>query len=594
MIDRSEQLISLFLQDPSAMTDEQATELSQWVSLDTANAREFIEASLFNRSIHEILLRSDEERDSILQGNTGNRESNNEIFLSENLWNMLLNEEKTAPKVNLEEPSSTENEKILIRKVKRTKNDFKINTASLLKTILSAAAMVLVILYFMFTADSTNVEVATLSDSVNAQWAQSSAPTRNNSRLMTNHEPLMLRKGYAEVVFDNDAKVVIEAPAEFQVLSYDQIKLNYGRLYATVPQAALGFIVATPTSKIIDMGTEFGVEADINGTTELHMVKGKASFVSGLNENKTNILVTAGSARRMSSTLETSTSIACNQKSFVRDIDSQSHFVWRGQNLNLADIVGGGNGFGTGQLSRGIDVATGGITTQLSTTDVQPGSQAYVQVTANPYIDGVFVPGIGLNPTQMTTSGLETDAFSRTSGILWGYIFNGAWHEGFSVPRHNLMLNGAVFGNRQNPAITMHSNIGITFDLDAIRQTLPGIRITSFSSVYGISETVDKWLKNRDFSDIEQSPEVDKLSNERRSTARFWVFLDGKQVFNKQTSSDSGADVLNTPIDETTRFLTLAVTEADDTFMFDWALFARPELVLELSGEQTETLTHIK
>jgi hypothetical protein len=28
--------------------------------------------------------------------------------------------------------------------------------------------------------------------------------------------------------------------------------------------------------------------------------------------------------------------------------------------------------------------------------------------------------------------------------------------------------------------------------------------------------------------------------------------------------------------------------------MFDWALFARPELVLELSSEQTETLTRIK
>jgi hypothetical protein len=36
-----------------------------------------------------------------------------------------------------------------------------------------------------------------------------------------------------------------------------------------------------------------------------------------------------------------------------------------------------------------------------------------------------------------------------------------------------------------------------------------------------------------------------------------------------------------------TRFLTLAVTEADDTCMFERALFARPELVLESSEFRT-------
>ena len=582
MTEKIEHLISLFLQDPLVMTEDQSSELSHWVEQETENTREFIEACLFHRSIHNVLLLADDGRNSILQESMDSLQVEVESLFDEKLWDALLKEEETAPEVEIENPPALEKE--LVRVVKREKKTRKINKTTFLVPIISLAAMICLVVYVMLVPKTTNVEVATLTDSLNAQWAESSAPA-NNSRLVTNHVPLMLRKGHVEIVFDNNSKVVIESPAEFQVLSYDQIKLNYGRLYATIPQEGLGFIVSTPNSKIIDLGTEFGVQANVNGTTELHVVKGKTTLVSGPEDNKTNMLIEAGSARKMSADSLAPIDIACNKKMFVRQIDSKSHLAWRGETISLADIVGGGNGFGTGQLSQGVEVSTGKVIGSLPTADVLSGREGYIPVPSNPYIDGVFVPGMGSDMTQITSGELKIDKFPRTSGMLWGYIFSGAWHNGFDVPRHNLQLDGVTFDGRTNPAITMHSNLGITFDLSEIRKKMSGMSIKSFTSAFGVSETVNEYLRSRDFSDWDQSPEALKLSKERRSTAEFWVFLDGQKVLQQRISSASKAGKIDIPVDEGVRFLTVAVTEADDTCMFDWALLGRPELVLEPADE---------
>jgi hypothetical protein len=582
MTDRSQQLVSVFLQSPFVMTEQQRHELSAWIVQDTQNTREFIESSLFHRCIHDILLDSDEERKHILHGDTNIPEMNLEPF-DRQLWAMLSKEEQTAPEIEIERPAE---EKESIRYVKPEKIKRKFNKISFLPVLLSAAAFIGLLIYVQIVPNPVKVEVATLTDTVNAQWAESAAPASPSARLMTNHAPLMLRKGYAELVFDSDAKVVLEAPVEFQVLSYDQIKLSYGRLYATVPKEALGFIVSTPTTKIIDLGTEFGVQAQFDGTTELHVFKGKTSLVSGPDDNKTSIFLGAGSARKMTANGATPLDIPCNRQMFARQINSKSQFVWRGQNISLADIVGGGNGFGTGQLDRGVDLSTGSVTQILSRREVYLGPDAYVRVPSIPFIDGVFVPGMNAGPVQITSLGLKTDEFPKTSGQVWGYIINGAWHEGIDVPRHPLQLNGMPLDGRETPVITIHSNMGITFDLSTIRQILPGVRIRSFSSEFGVSQTVEEWLKSRDFSNVSHVSGIDKLAAQRHSAAEFWVFLDGKKVLRQTLSSASKAGSIDVPIDAGSRFLTLAVTEADDTFMFDWAVFARPELILEPADKQ--------
>ena len=358
--------------------------------------------------------------------------------------------------------------------------------------------------------------------------------------------------------------------------------MNYGKLFAKVSEQGLGFTVVTPNSKIVDLGTEFGVLSHINGDTEVHVYKGTANLFAGSKRaNKTSQLITSGLAKKILHMGSKVKEIALEKKAVVRNINSKAGMIWNGQPISLADIVGGGNGFSGGVLYKGVDIITGNVIGKLLNSDTFNGTKGYITVPSNPYIDGVFVPGVDGGETQIISKKSQTVQFPETSGMLWGYIFNGAIHQGTTTPRHSLQLNGTVFGTNENPAIAIHSNQGLTFDLSRIRRNIPGLRINQFSSLVGVSETVASSLekeKNRSFDDF---PEVKKVFDAMSSKVEFWVFLDGRQVFHKEISSAAEADLLQIPITARDRFLTLAVTESDDTGAYDWALFAQPELTVD-------------
>ncbi len=508
-------------------------------------------------------------------------------LLDENFWNLMSQEEQRAPAVEVLLPES-ESDRDLIQKVERQPIVRTVNKTSLFVAVVSLAALLAMIAYVRL-APPAPFEVATILDSLDAEWS-SDQPLKDGTHLATSSKPIQLTHGIIKLMTDEHVEVVLEAPTEFKFVSYSEIAMNYGKLYAHVSEEGRGFSVATPNAKIVDLGTDFGVLCHIDGNTEVHMYKGKATVFAGQkNEKKVSELLLAGAAVKVDRFDSVVKEIRLEKDKVVRNIDSESKFLWRGQSVNLADIVGGGDGFGTGRPDAGIDPSTGDVINVLPRTDVYTGPEGYVPVQSNPFVDGVFVPGGSLGDEQIASGGLTTDVFGQTSGEIWGYILNGAWHRSEDVPRHALELDGITLGDRHNPALTMHSNLGITFDLSAIRGTLPGMKIQSFSSKFGVSQTVEKWIKF-DFTDWERTAAVEKLDSDRHSTAEFWVLLDGKAVHRQTLSSVSQAGQIDIPIAENVRFLTLAVTESDDTFMFDWGVFSRPELILEAA--ETEPLVH--
>lgn len=131
-----------------------------------------------------------------------------------------------------------------------------------------------------------------------------------------------------------------------------------------------------------------------------------------------------------------------------------------GQIFDLADVVGGGNGTlpGTGS-------ATGFPTNGAGVFLAQPG---------NTYIDGIFVPLPGA-PTQITSTGLMHDfsPFVSTSMTV-----GGPNNAAPSNDPSNLGANPNYTGDPFNHSImAMHSNVGITFDLAAIRMVNPTISV---------------------------------------------------------------------------------------------------------------------
>jgi hypothetical protein len=137
----------------------------------------------------------------------------------------------------------------------------------------------------------TSKAVAMLNEVVDAQWSSPEGAPRVGAPL----EPawLRLRSGLAQVVFYSGARVVIEGPAEFQIISPSSASCRIGRLTAEVPPPASGFQIATPRMNVTDLGTMFGLDVK-ERATELHVFKGSVEFASTVGPAKQTLREGAG------------------------------------------------------------------------------------------------------------------------------------------------------------------------------------------------------------------------------------------------------------------------------------------------------------
>ena len=487
------------------------------------------------------------------------------------LWSALAEMERVAEVDEQADVASHSPE--LIQKVDRQKISFKVNKSSLITFTVSAAA-ILFFAVFLHLPSYPSIEVATLSINHEAVFA-SGASYPAGTRISNNQESLWLQKGAVTIEFDYGAEVVIEGPAEFALDSAEDMTLNYGRLYARVPGRSKGFTVETPMAQIIDLGTEFGVKVDYDRACEVHMIKGNASLIPGVKgqTNGESQLLSANEAKYVGVSGEVKT-IPVKTTDFIRQIDPEAGFIWRGQQeLDLADIIGGGNGFGAGKLEYGINPETGVSAYRDRDRFKMSSYQGFIAVADNPYVDGVFCPFKDNASIQVSTQKHLFEECPLTSGLYWGYVMNSGWFgqtsKGEGVFNGNLQLDGQVYGSREFPAIAIHSNAGVTFDLDAIRKSIGVFKLERFTARCGISELV-----------------TEKGGVSFEPKASFYVLLDGQKQFEQidMTPADGGADVdLEIPAD--VRFLTLLVTEGGDrTYDGDWTLFANPKLQLNQSN----------
>lgn len=145
--------------------------------------------------------------------------------------------------------------------------------------------------------EQTIAGYATLRRAVDVQWA-------GNEKLYFEGDVLApgvlkFEQGIAEIDFFCGATIVVEGPAELDLESDWSVRFLSGRMRASVPPAARGFVVKAADSEIIDLGTEFALEvgADdarlevIDGEVELrggafdgnHLVTGEKQWLKGDN-----------------------------------------------------------------------------------------------------------------------------------------------------------------------------------------------------------------------------------------------------------------------------------------------------------------------
>ena len=91
---------------------------------------------------------------------------------------------------------------------------------------------------------------------------------------------LKFESGWVEVQFHRGARVVVEGPAEFELISDMQARCLLGKVRAEVPPPAIGFEVLSPNVRVVDRGTSFGLEVERDGPAEVHVFSGRVDLAT--------------------------------------------------------------------------------------------------------------------------------------------------------------------------------------------------------------------------------------------------------------------------------------------------------------------------
>ncbi|MFC1761777.1 NPCBM/NEW2 domain-containing protein [Planctomycetota bacterium] len=415
--------------------------------------------------------------------------------------------------------------------------------------------------------------VGTLGDCLDAQWDL--APDGNDLRPGMLH----LQEGYAQIHLKQGAGVLVQAPCTFELLSPNRLYLERGALFANVPKEASGFTVDTPVSKIVDFGTEFGAQVGGGGNhVEIHVFKGdvgiggKQSRIADLQDVRAGKAVVLDDQENIQVH-----ALADRTRLFVRSLPDEGLLGVPGRRIDLADLVGNGNGYGSGEIGFAIDLKKG-QSRPFATIDRGVLARGYVTTPTMPFIDGVFVPdGGGTGRIVVSSTDLMFEECPETLGRFHGHLVNGAVFGG-RLQETMLLEDTVQFGRLQGQnyaskafaSIGMHANAGITFDLEALRCSIQDHTIVRFRALCGISETVVQFATG---------PDADYT---KRLTTDFWVLVDGKKQFHRRLKAVPSESVsIDVELSSTARFLTLMTTDCEQCNDFCWAMFAQPVLVLE-------------
>lgn len=108
-------------------------------------------------------------------------------------------------------------------------------------------------------------------------WA--GPPVEHSVALSVGLSKSNIDSGLIELTFASGARALVEGPAEFQIMGDNAIRLSHGKLVADIPKGAEGFSVTYQGGKIVDLGTEFGVEIASNGrSADFGVFRGEIEF----------------------------------------------------------------------------------------------------------------------------------------------------------------------------------------------------------------------------------------------------------------------------------------------------------------------------
>ena len=174
---------------------------------------------------------------------------------------------------------------------------------------------------------------------------------------------------------------------------------------------------------------------------------------------------------------------------------------------------------------------------------------------------------------QLDSAGHTFDGFPYANGTFHGSI----WARAADVAPKRLdqrwppwvyvMGRCEQFMPKGRGLLCLHANVGITFDLEAVRKMYPGERPARFQAVAGLGDCAKE--------------------NMEGGMADLWVFVDGRlKLERRQLRPRDGAVVVDVKLGLSDRFLTLVSTDGDNESHGEWGVFGDP--VLQMASTESE------
>lgn len=218
-----------------------------------------------------------------------------------------------------------------------------------------------------------------------------------------------------------------------------------------------------------------------------------------------------------------------------------------GAPVDLADIVGGGDGSGNGVKGAGIDPRSG-IARDPTPLSFLEGIEANRPVPGpSPLVAAVLVPD-GSGPVRFTVDGDPIDGIPPTAREGWDAIRNGPVNAQASTT-----TAGIDYATTGHAILGLHANAAITFDLVAIRAKHPATsrRFRAVVAYGGRAETAG---------------------------AEFAVYLDGVRMAQGRLAQASPGEPLDILLPDEARHLTLVATDGGDGIGHDQVWFGDPRI----------------
>ncbi len=211
------------------------------------------------------------------------------------------------------QPSQMNESTHYIQNERPSLSKFKLNNKHLLSMV---ACFLIGLSIWIFMMVNKSQPIAKITNLYRVVWSQPK-PSIQTGSILLDSQLLDLQAGFVEIEFDDGAKVILEGPSGILLESANGAYLKHGKLSASVPVNAIGFSVQTPSATIVDLGTEFNVKVNMDGSSDVYVTQGSVSLKT---KNDEMVVLDKGGAKTISSDGLHVSDISHIEERFVFDV----------------------------------------------------------------------------------------------------------------------------------------------------------------------------------------------------------------------------------------------------------------------------------